>query len=73
MQIECYKYVDMNHGRTSREDRNTERSAGWILQVQKLELDFFKKTGRPKKTWSELVLNDKRKLGMACADPLDRS
>ena len=39
--------------------------------MRKLDLDIFKKPGRPKKTWNEL--NDKRKLDMVCADPLDRS
>ena len=50
-----------------------ERSVGWISQMQKLDLDTCKKPGRPKKTWNELILNDKRKLDMVCADPLDRS
>ena len=35
-------------------------------------LDICKKPGRPKKTWNELILNDKRKLDMVCVDPLDR-
>ena len=51
--------------------RHVERSVGWISQVRKL--DTCKKPGRPKKTWNELILNDKRKLNMVCADPLDRS
>ena len=51
---------------------HVERSVGWISQVRKLDLDFCKKPGRPKKTWNELILNDKRKLDMVCADPLDR-
>ena len=49
------------------------RSVGWISQVRKLDLDICKKSGRPKKTRNELILNDKRKLDMVCADPLDRS
>ena len=52
---------------------HVERSVGWISQVRKLDLDTCKKPGRPKKTWNELILNDKRKLDMVCADPLDRS
>ena len=52
---------------------HVERSAGWISQVRKLDLDICKKPGRPKKTWNELILNDKRKLDMVCTDPLDRS
>ena len=47
---------------------HVERSVGWISQMRKLDLDTCKKPGRPKKTW-----NDKRKLDMVCADPLDRS
>ena len=52
---------------------HVERSVGWISQVRKFDLDTCKKPGRPKKTWNELILNDKRKLDMVCADPLDRS
>ena len=52
---------------------HVERSVGWISQVRKLDLDISKTPGRPKKTWNELKLNDKRKLDMVCADPLDRS
>ena len=52
---------------------HVERSVGCILQMRKLDLDTCKKPGRPKKTWNELILNDKRKLDMVCADPLDRS
>ena len=52
---------------------HVERSVGWISQVRKLDLDTCKKSGRPKKTWNELILNDKRKLGMAFVDTLDRS
>ena len=53
--------------------RHVERSVGWISQVRKLDLDTCKKPGRSKKTWNKLILNDKRKLDMVCADPLDRS
>ena len=52
---------------------HVERSVGWIFQMRKLDLDTCKKPGRPKKTWNELILNDKKKLDMVCADPLDRS
>ena len=53
--------------------RHVERSVGWISQVRKLDLDICKKPGRPKKTWNELILNEKRKLDIVCADPFDRS
>ena len=52
---------------------HVERSVGWIFQVRKLDLDTCKNPGRPKKILNELILNDKRKLDMDCADPLDRS
>ena len=39
---------------------HVKRSVSWISQVQKLDLDTCKKPGRPKKTWNELILNDKR-------------
>ena len=52
---------------------HVEHSVGWISQVRKLDLDTCKKPGRPKKTWNEFILKDKRKLDMVCADPLDRS
>ena len=52
---------------------HVERNVGWIVQVRKLDLNTCKKPSRPKKTWDELILNDKRKLDMVCADPLDRS
>ena len=41
--------------------------------MRKLESDSCKKPGRPKKTWTELILNDKRQLNMVCVDPLDHS
>ena len=50
-----------------------ERSVGWISQMRKLDLDTCKKPGRHKKTWNEVIFNDKRKLDMVCADPLDGS
>ena len=52
---------------------HVEHSVGWISQVQKLDLDICKKPCRPKMTWNEFILNDKRKLDMVCADPLDHS
>ena len=52
---------------------HVKRSVGWISQVRKLDLNTCKKLGRPKKIWNELTLNDKKKLDLVCADPLDRS
>ena len=51
---------------------HVECSVGWISQLRKLDLDTCKKPGRPKKTWNELISNDKRKVDMVCADPLNR-
>ena len=51
---------------------HVERSTGWISKVRKLEVDAQKKRGRPKKTWEELLGNDRQKLGMDTVDPQDR-
>ena len=45
---------------------HVERSVGWISQMRKLDLDTCKKSGKPKKTWNELILNDKRKRHGLC-------
>ena len=52
---------------------HVERSVGWISQMRKLDLGTCMKPGRPNNTWNELILNDKRKLDMICADLLERS
>ena len=39
---------------------HVERSVGWISQVRKLDLGSCKKPDKPKKTWNELILNDKK-------------
>ena len=36
-------------------------SVGWISQVRKLDLDTYKKLGRQKKTWNDLIFNDKKR------------
>ncbi|MES9950323.1 MAG: reverse transcriptase domain-containing protein, partial [Candidatus Thiodiazotropha sp.] len=52
---------------------HVERSTNWIAKVRKLEVDAQKRPGRPKKTWEELLVNDRKKLGMDSADPQNRS
>ena len=50
-----------------------ERSTGWIVKVRKLNVVAQKRPGRPKKTWDEVLVDDRMKLGMDFADPMNRS
>ena len=53
---------------------HVERSTGWIAKVRKLNVVSQKRPGRLKKTWDDLVLmDDRKKLGMDFADPMNRS
>ncbi|MCU7898061.1 MAG: hypothetical protein KZQ61_05230, partial [Candidatus Thiodiazotropha sp. (ex Lucinoma aequizonata)] len=52
---------------------HVERSTGWIAQARKLEVVEQKRPSRPKKTWEEVVKNDRVKLGMDSTDPQNRS
>ena len=52
---------------------NVERSAGWISEVRKLNVVAQKRSGRPRKSWDEVIKNDRRKLDMDSADPQNRS
>ena len=52
---------------------HVERSTGWIAKVRKLNVVAQKRPGRPKKTWDEVLVDDRKKLGMDFADPLNRS
>ena len=52
---------------------HVERSTGWIAKVCKLNIVAQKRPGRPKKTWDEVLMDDRKKLGMDFADPLNRS
>ena len=69
--LDIYIEIVFNNSRIGRFG-HVERTSGWISQVQKLDLDSSKKPQRPKKTWNELVFNDKEMLGIVCADPLNR-
>ncbi|MEW8547293.1 MAG: hypothetical protein AB2693_27615, partial [Candidatus Thiodiazotropha sp.] len=51
---------------------HVEHSASWISEVWKLEKDAEKRPGRPKKTWEELLVNNRKKLGMVSTDPQNR-
>ena len=50
-----------------------ERSTGWIAKVRKLSVVSQKRPGGPKKTWDEVLMDDRKKLGMDFADPMNRS
>ena len=50
-----------------------ERSTGLIAKVCKLNVVAQKKPDRPKKTWYEVLVDDRKKLGMDSADPQNRS
>ena len=54
---------------------HVERSTGWIAKVCKLNVHVVaqKRPGRPKKTWDEVLMDDRKKLGMDSADPQNRS
>ena len=47
---------------------HVERSKGWISQVRKLNIVAQKRSGEPRKSWDEVLLDDKKKLGMDTAD-----
>ena len=52
---------------------HVERSKGWISEVRKLNVVAQRRSGRPKKSWDEVIKNDRKKLDMDSADPQDRS
>ena len=55
---------------------HVERSSdctGWTAKVRKLNVVAQKRPGRPKKTWDEVLMDDRKKLGMDFADPMNRS
>ena len=52
---------------------HVEHSTGWIAKVRKLNVVVQKRPGRPKKTWDEVLVDDRKKLGMDFADPMSRS
>ena len=52
---------------------HVERSTGWIAEVRKLNVVAQKRSGRPRKSWDEVLENDRKKLGMDSVDPQNRS
>ena len=48
---------------------HVERSTGWISEVCKLNVVAQKRSGRPRKSWDEVIKNDRKKLDMDSADP----
>ena len=52
---------------------HVERSTGWISEVRKLNVVAQKRSGRPRKSWDEVIKNDRKKLDMNSADPQNRS
>ena len=52
---------------------HVERSTGWIAKVHKLNVVAQKRPGRPKKTWDEVLMDNRKKLEMDSADPQNRS
>ena len=48
---------------------HVEHSTGWIAEVRKLNVVAGKRSGRPRKSWDEVLENERKKLGMDSADP----
>ena len=44
-----------------------------ISEVRKLNVVAQKRSGRPRKSWDEVIKNDRKKLDMDSADPQNRS
>ena len=52
---------------------HVESSTGWISEVCKLNVVAQKRSGRPRKSWDEVIKNDRKKLDMDSAGPQNRS
>ena len=52
---------------------HVESSTGWISEVRKLSVVAQKRSGRPRKSWDEVIKNDRKKLDMDLADPQNLS
>ena len=48
---------------------HVECGTGWIAEVCKLNVVAQKGSGRTRKSWDEVLENDRKKLGMDSADP----
>ena len=52
---------------------HVKRSTGWISEVRKLNVVAQKRADRPRKSWDEVIKNDRKKLDINSADPQNRS
>ena len=52
---------------------HVERSTGWISEVRKLNVVTEKRSGRPRKSWDEVIKNDRKKLGVPVITGLDQN
>ena len=52
---------------------HVERSTGWIAQVRKLNVVAQERSGRQRKSWDEVIENERKKLDMDSADPQNHS
>ena len=48
---------------------HVEHSTGWISEVRRLNMVAQKRSGRPRKSWDEVIKNDRKKLDIDSADP----
>ena len=48
------------------------RSDGWINRITEFKIDGGPISGRPKKTWNEVIVNDRKVWKMSTTDPGDR-
>ena len=44
----------------------------WVKRCSTMELEWTRPRGRPKKTWTDAVKDDMRRLGLATEDAQDR-
>ena len=72
-EIEQCSHFNITHVNFKYIQRSTERSTGWISEVRKLNVVAQKRSGRPRKSWDEVIKNDRKKLDMDSADPQNRS
>ena len=52
---------------------HVERSTGWISEVRKLNVVAQKRSGRPRKSWDEVIKNVRKKVDMDSVDPQNSS
>ena len=52
---------------------HVDRSAGWIADIRKLNVVAQNRPSMPRKAWNEVLVNDKKKLGMDSAKHQNRS